>query len=154
MFGTMRRIAVITLFAVFPLALGACEDGHTHEQCEMPTVSVEADPTTIVSGEDVTLTVTVENFTLMDPEAHDHGDERPDDTQFRHGYDGACEGHYHVYLDDLMTNPLMMAWEEEVTVTVDADAGEHELFVRLNDPDHKIIQPEVVDSVAITVNAP
>lgn len=147
----MRNWVAVSLLVMFPFALGACEDGHTHEQCDMPTISVEADPTTIASGDDVTLTVTVENFTLMDPEGHDHGDERPDDTQFRDGYEGACEGHYHVYLDDLMTQPLLMAWEEEISVTVDADAGEHELFVRLNDGGHKIIQPEVVDSVMITV---
>lgn len=149
----MRRVLPLCLLPALALAVTGCPDADGHEQCDTPTISVEAEPTTIASGDDVTLTVTVDNFMLMDPEGeHMHGDLRPDDTQFRHdGYEGACEGHYHVYLDDLMTPPLLMAWDEVVDVTVDADVGEHELFVRLNDNGHKIIEPEIVDAVTITV---
>lgn len=143
----LRWLSPLGLALALPFT--ACEEGHHDESCDMPTISVEGDPTTIASGDDVTLTISVENFTLIDPEdAHMHGD--IEGTEFR-AYDGVCEGHYHVYLDDLMTDPILQAWDEEVTVTVDADPGDHELIVRLNGSDHKFIQPEIKDSVTITV---
>jgi hypothetical protein len=119
------------------------------EPCS-PTVMLSADPTTIASGDSVALTVTVTDFELEPPAA----DEAPDGGVFRHDGEGegaGCHGHYHVYLDDLMTNPLLQDHVETVSLPVTADPGTHELIVRLNDPEHKIIKPEVTDRVEITV---
>ena len=121
----------------------------------MPTLSIELDKATIASGDEVTITVDVENFELQDPDGHDHDDHGdPGDTEFRAGYDGACQGHYHVYLDEL-DNPMIpilaQDHRETTTVTVEAEPGEHEILVRLNDDHHKIIEPQVVDSASLTV---
>lgn len=78
---------------------------------------------------------------------HDHGSSASGD------YDGPRIGHYHIYLDDLMTEPLVQGWQDSVEVTIPADtaAGSHMLMLRLHGLDHRIIEPQIVGSTMIEV---
>jgi hypothetical protein len=138
-----KHLLVLGPLTVLP-ACPAAEE----EECT-PTISVSADPTTFASGESTALTIEVTDFHLEAP-----AERLPTDPSLRHGDEGyasACEGHYHVYLDDLESEPLLQGHESPVDVVVDAAAGPHELLVRLNGNDHKIVEPEVVDSVEISI---
>jgi len=108
-----------------------------------PTItSFTATPTTVAAGEQVSTTLSVENFTI----GHDE-----------HGHDGhthgCTTGHAHIYLDDLMTNPLAMPMKASASVTIPADTepGKHELIARLHGSDHKILEPQVKKTVVIEV---
>lgn len=138
--------------SLLTLALVGCGGGD-------PTIAVTASPTTFASGGSTTLTVDVTDFELRaPPEAHqaltvaqhDHGDHDHD-----HGDSGetlsADGGHYHVYLDSTDTNPILMAWEPNPTITVTSTPGPHRLIVRLNADDHRFLQPEVKAEVDITL---
>jgi hypothetical protein len=127
-----------------------------------PTLSVEATPTEISSGDSVTLKFTIENFTLSGEHDHAHLEAafdpdlaaRPDPLEAEDvaEYDGPREGHVHVYLDDFETNPIGMLTVTEAEVVVEAEPGTHTLLCRLHGSDHKIIEPQVIDSVELTVN--
>jgi hypothetical protein len=139
-----RTIALAALLC--PVA--ACEE---HEDCA-PSVELSVGSPTVPQGGTVSLTVRVEDFTLVEPAAG-RGQDPGVDPGLRHGEgsSSACEGHYHVYVDDLMTNPVLQDWQPETTLVVEAEPGMHELIVRLNASDHKIVEPEVTDRVTITV---
>ena len=157
-----RQIALATLLASIAFVPACADDaddmgGHEHDTCtELPTITVSADPTTIASGDTVTVSVSVTNFELRDPEDHDHdeADELvPRGTAPPEDYEGPCGGHFHVYLDntDEGNNPLAMGYEGTVDVMVEGDAGVHTLIVRLNADDHSIIEPEIFDTVDIEI---
>jgi hypothetical protein len=148
-----RALLSVTVVGGF-VCFGGCAE--PQEECGTPTLEVSGAPTTIVSGDEITVSVTTTNFELRDPEGHtheDHGDPGEDDLEFRSG-GGSCGGHYHVYLDSFEVNPLLMAWEEEQAVTVEGDNGDHEIMVRLNGDDHKILDPDITDSFPIEIVAP
>ncbi len=128
------------------LAVSACGDGHDHDECagDPMIMSFSADTTTMPAGADIQVTVMVHNFTLS---GHEEG------TEHEHT-EGACiAGHYHIYLDDLMTNPLAMPATMNATVNIPPGtaAGEHTLIARLHDLDHMIVQPQVMTELSITV---
>jgi hypothetical protein len=131
-----------------------------------PTLRLSVSPETIAGGDMVTFEFTIENFTLAehghDEEGHlaldadfelrsevepardgDHGDEAQ--------YAGPREGHVHVYVDDLMTNPILQTVELTPSVVLDAAPGQHEIIARLHGTDHRIIEPQITDSVTINV---
>jgi hypothetical protein len=155
MLKTRRFLMAVALIG----GAASCDDPHDHaEDChEFPTVSMTVTPGAIMSGDSVDLTVTVENFELRDPEeAHDDDEEKPLVERADGDYEGPCGGHYHIYLDntDEGNDPLLMDWNEETTLTVDADPGSHLLIVRLNGDDHKFLDPEVRGEATFDIQAP
>ena len=56
-------------------------------------------------------------------------------------------------VDDLMTNPLAMITTPRATVQIPSDmpAGPHQLILRLHDGTHRIIEPQVIERIDITV---
>lgn len=119
-----------------------------------PTVSVTASPSTISSGDVVTLTVDVTDFELRKPAATHHQELRAADDE-GHAHNGetnsADGGHFHVYLNTLDTNPLLMGWSKTTTVAVTGPAGPHVLIVRLNSDDHAFLVPQVKAEANITI---
>jgi len=138
----MHRVSLAGLFAIASLVvMGACgEDTPPPE-----ILSVEVTPSTVAPGGTVNVAVELAHFEFTE-EHEDH--EAP-----KHGEGGDNVGHIHVYLDDLMTNPLAMPIEAafDVTVPADTELGAHTLILRLHDADHLIIEPEVTADAAITV---
>ena len=133
-------------------ALALVTGCHDHsEEVLPPTLEISVDPTTVQRGGQVTLTVTVDNFTLRDPDSVESTPMASPQHEDTGTTTAATSGHYHVYIDSLEENPLRMAWETEIDILLDVDAGEHEVFVRLNDDTHRIVEPQVVDSVMVTV---
>jgi hypothetical protein len=161
MMVTMRRFIAPGLVLTGVLVLGC--NGNDDEDLPPPTIQISVTPSTIASGDMVTIDVQVQNFTLSDGHDHDHDHDnlerepasglQADGTPRGHGetWDGPREGHYHVYLNDFMTNPLAHAYEHQITLTIEAEPGEHELLARLHSLDHRIIMPEITDSTPLTV---
>jgi len=126
------------------LLLWACSPPH-------PTIAVRAEPSTVRAGESLQVHVTVSDFTLRSPaqthalrlEGGDHGEGGGDPNQ----------GHYHVYLDSLETNPILQDHRSPATVVIPigTSTGAHALIVRLNHDDHRTIVPHVQATAAITV---
>lgn len=148
--------------ALVSLSVGC--NGDDEDDLPPPTVQVSISPDTIASGDMITVDVEVEHFTLSDGQDHDHDHEdlqldrtpglRAGVAPQAHGdgaYHGPREGHYHVYLDDLESNPLVHTSEHRVTLAVEADPGQHEIIVRLHSLDHRIIEPQITDSTPLTV---
>jgi hypothetical protein len=101
-----------------------------------PSVSATADPTAVVPGGEVTVTVSVDNFIL----------EAPSDTNV----DG--HGHYHVYLDDASGADYLAAdFAASVVITIPAETplGAHTLKVTLQENDHSPLG--ISDTVNIDV---
>jgi hypothetical protein len=132
----MRRLPLLLI--PFLLAFGACAE-EPEEKCE-PTVSVEATPLTIASGETVRITVDVRGMELIDPDSDDEG---PGGVN--------CAGHYNGYLDSTEGSALFKDTLEQIDVAIDGDPGEHELIVRLQDTGDVYLVPDVRDSVDITI---
>jgi hypothetical protein len=104
------------------------------------TVEATANPETVAAGAVTVVTVTVTNFTLVDPAA------MPPNM--------AGEGHYHIYLDnETGGNYLNVGFDgtEDVTIPVGTTAGAHTLRVALHNNDHTAVTPAVEDVVNITV---
>ncbi len=120
-----------------------------------PTVSVTASPSTISSGDVVTLTVDVTDFELRKPGGgHNHQELRAaeDEGHEHHGGTNSADGgHFHVYLNTLDTNPLLMGWSKTTTVAVTGPAGPHVLIVRLNSDDHAFLVPQIKAEANITI---
>jgi hypothetical protein len=151
---------LVCFFAV--VALAACDEHGVDCPTEEPTVAMTLSPDTVAPGGDVEGTIVVENFELSGEAGHSHteGVGEPPGAEPLHD-DGedeeACAGgHVHVYLDDLMTNPLTQATTAEFVITIPDDAadGMHAVIGRLHNRDHTIIKPEITTEVEITVAAP
>ncbi len=140
----MRRLRLM-LFLVLPcpVMLGGCVE---EEPPEIISFSVE--PTTVEAGGDCISTVEVHHFELTGEADHEH------DEAGAGGEDHM--GHVHIYLDDLMTNPVLMQVElvETVTIPDDTEAGTHTLIARLHNSEHEIIEPQVIAEVDIEVTDP
>jgi len=132
----MRRAPLLLIIPL--LTLAACAE-EPEESCS-PTVSITATPPTIASGDALVITVDARDFELMDP---DSDDEPPAGTN--------CGGHYNGYIDATEGSPLFQDIEEQITVTVEGDPGEHELIVQLQDHDDVFLVPDVRDTVALTI---
>lgn len=101
--------------AVLPLRVVAGE----------PAVSATASAQSMAAGQDVTLTVSVTNFTL--------------DGSAMGGGNQAGVGHYHVYLNEMNEDGFLDAGTTaQITVTIpeETPAGQHELHVTLANNDH------------------
>lgn len=142
------------------LALAACSDHDHGTECDAgdPAItSLTFTPTTVGPGGDLTGTVVVENWTLTGEEGHTHTESLGPSPQADGHDEGACNtGHLHVYLDDLMTNPLTQAVTSEFVITIPTDTtlGSHTIMGRLHNADHTIYEPQVIAEVDIEVAAP
>jgi hypothetical protein len=98
--------------------------------------------------------VTVTDFEfVVEDTGHTHGLEAGHEAseEEEHAHDIVRSGHHHIYLDSFDTNPLSMSSDAEVELTVTASVGPHRLIVRLHGLDHKIIEPQITDEAAITI---
>ncbi len=127
------------------LALAACGSDPA------PTISVTATPTSLKSGEAVTLNIAVTDFELVDDAGRSTSGLRAAHEGHEDTSETARRGHYHVYLDTTEENPLYMGHIAAPRVTVTASVGPHVLIVRLQDEAHRIITPEIKATAAITV---
>ena len=140
------------------IVLAGCGDDDDGDDAPAPTLDVVATPTTVAAGGTMSLAVTVTDFEFTGD--HDpHGHSKPvRNHEEGHAYSGPRTGHFHVYLDNLEagTEPLLQGTSAPVDIVIPADtgAGQHTLMVRLHGPDHKIITPEIVDTVPFTVSSP
>jgi hypothetical protein len=102
-----------------------------------PTLAVVASPVTIARGETVTFTVTVANFTIVNPMTgpppKDH------------------EGHYHYYLDDAVG--YTAGWTPSITLrpTAATALGPHTMRFVLETNDHEELAPKVEATVSFTL---
>lgn len=149
-------LLILTVLLALALTAG-CEEPCPWGEDDLPAIdSVTASATTVSAGEDIDLTFELSFFQLTGEENHSHDGDGHDDHG--HGGTSACPaGHVHVYLDDLMTNPLGMPTTETATVTIPEDtlAGEHTLIARLHNADHTILtvdDEEVTAELVITVD--
>lgn len=146
----MTRLASLALFA-----LVACGPG---EVGDPEIVSWTVDPLEIVAGGDATSTVELAHFELSG-EGHHMGDtgmtgmSTEAEAGHEHGDGDVPVGHVHIYLDDLETNPLLMQTTDSDTFTIPMDTapGKHTLIARLQDENHKILEPQVTAEIEITV---
>ena len=138
----MKKATFLAVAFATTALFGLIGCGHDHEPPEILNFTVT--PSSMNAGDTITGDVETLNWTLT---SHDHEDEGGHD----HGEGNA--GHYHVYLDDLMTNPLSMPDVNpfEIPMPVDATPGEHTLIIRLQNADHTILEPQVTFSATITV---
>ena len=153
------------LLAVLPI-LVACGHDDVETCAGDPAIHhLSFTPETVVAGGDLAGSVSVMHFSLTGDAGH-HDDEdgahpenlgpSPQDSDSGHD-EGACPtGHVHVYLDDLMSNPLTQATTSEFVITIPMDtvAGAHTLMGRLHNSDHTILEPQVISEVDITVEDP
>ncbi|MEQ9538997.1 MAG: hypothetical protein RIU46_19765 [Deltaproteobacteria bacterium] len=126
--------------------------------------AVTVSPATVAAGEDLTLTVDLENFDLVNPDGHAHGLRAADESHEHGEADGdyPSEGHFHVYMDSVEQNPLMIncpdhcmhsAFAKEVRARIPdgTAAGMHTIIVRLNDNSHMTLTPHIKAEATFTV---
>ncbi|MEE2829828.1 MAG: hypothetical protein VX498_11625 [Myxococcota bacterium] len=138
--------------------LTGCEAGCPWTEDEVPTIdSFEASPATVAPGDEIELAFEVSFFELTgEADHHDHGEDE-EGSHDDHAAENPCpNGHVHVYLDDLMTDPLGMPTSSTATVELPLDtaAGQHTLIARLHSADHTILRvgdAEVTAELVITV---
>ncbi len=156
-FRASSNIRAIVVTGVIALVVGGCDDPReiSCPEGDPAFESMTLTPDTAAPGADVDVVVVVSNFELsgetgshhtegIDPTPQDAAD--PDAT--------TCPGgHVHVYLDDLMTNPLIQAVESKfvITIPMDTELGDHTIIGRLQNRDHSILTPEVAVEVDLTV---
>ena len=134
----MKRFAL----AITMLGLTACGAG------EPKITSFTLNPSTIAKGGSTTVTIAIENFTLI-----------PDDDgaqALRPSHEGVADndsGHLHIYLDDTMTNPVVMTASTTFSVKTSStiSLGDHKLIAQLRRTDHLIVSPEVKAEAAFKV---
>ncbi len=153
----VRTISTLTLSLAMLASLGCSDDhGVTCPEGEPSIASMTLTPLTVAAGGDIDVVVVVENFELTG-EPHAHPEREPISLGPRPQHseeEVACPGgHVHVYLDDLMTNPLTQAVTSEFILTIPDDTalGPHTIIGRLHNQDHTIFEPAVVAEVDITV---
>jgi hypothetical protein len=135
----MQRFALA--LGIFAAACGGTQttavDAASVDAQAAPTLAVVAEPATVARGEAVTLTVSVTNFTIVNP------------TTGAPVRDG--EGHFHYYLDD--SPDYTAAWTPTVTyrTTASTALGAHTLRFVLATGAHQPVQPLVETTVSFTV---
>lgn len=132
-----RFVLVLTV-----VGLAACGAG------EPKITSFTLNPSTIAKGGSTTVTIAVENFTLID---HGNGAQA-----LRPSHEGVADndsGHLHIYLDDTMTNPVVMTASTTFTVKTSSTiaTGDHKLIAQLRRVDHLLVSPEVKAEAAFKV---
>lgn len=119
-----------------------------------PTVSITVTPDRLSSGGTTRADISVTDFELAaEDHAHVRAQASGHEAEGEHEHTGDIPriGHYHIYLDSMETNPILMGHESSVELTVTASAGPHRLIVRLHNLDHTIIEPQITGEAAITI---
>jgi len=154
----MRTLTNI-LFLCALVNLSACATC-PWDDSQPPTIdSFTSNMDSVMRGASLELTLEASFFELRGDEGHDHEDDHGDDHNHSHGDTDACPGgHWHLYLDDLMTNPLAQPVVETASVVIPEDTavGPHTLIARLHNEDHTILVvdgEEVFAELAIEVEA-
>ena len=149
-----RRLPL--LFAAFTLAaVFGCDDdhaGHEGPDQDPALTSFLSGETNVAPGGELELMIEVEGFELSGDEDHEH-DEHGEHEGHAHDGEECPGGHVHIYLDDLMVNPVAMPASSTFLVTIpdDTPVGEHTLIARLHNRDHTIVEPQVTAEFDITV---
>ncbi len=126
---------------------------------EMTSVTVS--PASVQRGTDVTVNVTVANFELRMPAEEEALTAAEEEIAPATG-DYPDGGHFHIYLDDLETNPMLVncpdycddsAFMTSVRARVpdDATAGSHMVIVRLNNDFHMFLNPQIKGQAPLMV---
>ncbi len=142
---------VVALFVLIGCGAKDAEDSGTGSEGELEApelTSFMLDPTSGPVGTVVTSTVMVAHFSLTGEDG-DHDDEHHEGED----HDAELTGHVHVYMDDLMTEPVIMqtTMVGEFTLADDLAVGSHTLIARLHGADHLIIEPQVTAEVSFEV---
>ncbi|MCA9705730.1 MAG: hypothetical protein KDK70_07775 [Myxococcales bacterium] len=154
----MRRLlSIVVLGALVGLA-PSCEEEEAMCPGDPELHAFDLSATMVAPGDTIQATFEVHNFTFTMEEGHEHFQGDPEPLEFRAAdhadhADGCLVGHVHIYLDDLMTNPIAMQTfaEGDVVIPADTTPGEHQLIARLHNADHTIIEPQVTLEQTITV---
>jgi hypothetical protein len=141
----MRNLTkILSLFAL--LSLNACAPCPWDDSQPPSIDSFTSNMDSVMRGASVELTLETSFFELRGDEGHDHeddhGDDHGDDHNHSHGStDGCPGGHWHLYLDDLMTNPIAESVVETASIVIPEDTplGPHTLIARLHNEDHTIL---------------
>lgn len=149
----MKRLVLAALL----VAATGCGDDEVECPAGSPLISsFTVDPTTAAPGDTVTGTLVVENFELGTGDSHTHKVPLSEPLHEGETHAGCPGGHIHVYLDDVMTNPLVMveATSFPILLPNDVTEGDHTLIARLQNHDHSIVKPEVTAEATITISLP
>ncbi|MEW5853693.1 MAG: hypothetical protein AB2A00_33265 [Myxococcota bacterium] len=136
------RLSHSLLIGSVVLTLTACQEPEGDgEEEQNPSVSATVTPGPVAAGSQVTLSISVQNFTL--------------DKERMGGAKKKGHGHYHVYFHD-KTNLLGAGAEETFTAAIPANAapGRHPLIVTLHNNDHTPVEPDASSTVEVEVTAP
>lgn len=156
----MRQALLLLLTTSLLGPVAGCDSDPAECPGAPELLAFELSATTVAPGDTLTATFEVDNFVFSMEGDHGHLSRAPGQPLvFRSGdHDeddlSACTvGHVHIYIDDLMTNPLAQQThpEGDFVIPADATAGEHRLIARLHSADHKIIEPQVILEQPITV---
>jgi hypothetical protein len=138
-------------------SLVGCSDDAPSCPSRSPAIlSFTVAPTSAAPGETLAATLVVENFELGGGDAHAHAHPLSEPLHADTDEPICPGGHLHVYLDDVMTNPLVMieATEFPIALPHDVTEGDHTLIARLQNHDHTIVKPEVTAEASITIVVP
>jgi len=169
-----RSLVVLACLLTAPLACDSDDDDAAVCPGAPELLTVQA-PDTAAAGDSITVSFEVENFEFSMEGEHDHGehdhDEHDHDSggeesgdhgsggfEFRAGEamsteTGCYVGHVHVYVDDLMTDPIAQVTvpSADIVLPTDLTPGAHTFIYRLHDATHKIITPEVIVERTLTI---
>lgn len=149
----------IVLALALPLAACGGDDEPIDTEVECPAVEdptiqmVEITPTTAAAGDTLGVMVHGEGLGFGGSQDGGHGGGHEEGSHEQGDMSHCAGGHIHVYMDDLMTNPLVMSTEPSFDLTLpdDVTAGDHTIIVRLHNRDHTIYEPQVTHEVTVTV---
>ena len=151
-FGLMGYRLVPRALLVSVLLLGCDDAGEQSPTCAgEPALLGMTLPEALGASDVFEATFEVENFEFSMEGDGDHG------TGGHHDGDadatGCLVGHVHLYVDDLMTNPIAQQTFAIGVVTLPSDisAGEHTFIARLHDASHLIIEPQITLEQTFTV---
>jgi hypothetical protein len=144
------------LFGLLSFALAGCGS-------DPPVItSLTLDPVMVARGADVNVSIAVSNFELRAPQEESHALRAADTGGHEEDGDYPDGGHFHVYLDDTETNPMLIDCPDycehgastspaRARIPDDAAVGAHKVIVRLNDDHHEFLKPEITAEATLTV---
>lgn len=173
-----RLVTPLLLVPTLVLSLGACDDNEPADPvCDgEPELLKVTAPDSAAAGGTITMAFEVAHFEFSregsghedggheggghdgDEDGGHEGAQPSDDNELRAADSTSAEtgcfvGHVHVYVDDLMSNPIAQITVESADVVLPDDLapGEHRLINRLHAASHKIIEPQVILEHVITI---
>ena len=169
-----RSIVALACLLTAPIACDSDDDEAAVCPGAPELVKVHA-PDTAAAGDTIAVSFDVTNFEFSMEGEHDHGDhdhgdhdsggdESGGDESGSGGFEfraaeamstetGCYVGHVHVYVDDLMTDPIAQVTVPSADIVLPSDLapGEYNFIYRLHDATHKIITPEVIVERTLTI---